>query len=430
MVAGCARSVADHPPAEEEHEEAAVSVRVAAAEMRPLEQHVKAIGRCEALLDKQAMLTPALEGQVRAILVEPGATVQRGQAIIELDPRLPAADLAEKQAARSAAAASLALLQSLPRPEEQQVSKLIIEQARVAEERAQSIVDNLQLLAQRNEVSKQQLFDAQKTVEQARLQRESAEKQFEVSMLGPRAEAAEEAKARIGIAQQAAETAQARLDLHTLRAPIDGVLQDVTCVLGQTVAPGTPVGEVVDTRQLYVQLWLPPRAARLVRVGQSAHVEPPAMPPDASEEPESDEDHAPHEAASLPSKVVFIGQASDPQTGNLPVHLLVDNAESELAIGHSVNASIVVHQTEEVLCVPLTAVFDIGEGPVISVVREGKTEHLHPRLGLSHAGWIAVSDTDLKPGEPVVIEGGYNLKEETPVNIEGDEHADEHHDEG
>ena len=66
-----------------------------------------------------------------------------------------------------------------------------------------------------------------------------------------------------------------------------------------------------------------------------------------------------------------------------------------------------------VLQVPAAAILDLGEGPVLSVVRDGKSVVLHPEVGTSHEGWVAVSGTDLKEGEPVIVEGGYNLPERT-----------------
>jgi RND family efflux transporter MFP subunit len=424
---GCARSIAGHASAETEEEpaEPAVTVRVAPAEVRTLEQTVRAFGQCEALVGKLAMLTPVLEGHVHTILVEQGASVKAGQPIIELDPKLPAADLAEKHAMREGAKASLELLLSLPRSEEQDISKLAIEQARVALDRAQSQLDHLKPLAQRNEVSPQQLFDAEKAVEQARLQKESAEAQYRLSMLGPRAEAADEGKARVLIADQAVKTSQARLDFHTLRAPIDGVLQDLTCHPGQTIAAGTSVGEIVDSRQLYVLAWLPVGSAQLVRAGQKAKVTA-ALAATTAAPAADDEGKA---TLTLAGEVVFIGQIADPQTGNLPIRCLVDNPDALLAVGQSVSISITVREESSMLSVPTAAIFDLGEGPLVNVVRDGKSVTLHPTLGTSHDGWTAISNTDLREGELVVIEGGYNLKDETPVAVEDAQHVDQPNDE-
>ena len=41
-----------------------------------------------------------------------------------------------------------------------------------------------------------------------------------------------------------------------------------------------------------------------------------------------------------------------------------------------------------------------------------------PKLGLKDEHWIEVGGTDLKPDEPVVVEGGYNLPEGTEVAVE------------
>ena len=59
------------------------------------------------------------------------------------------------------------------------------------------------------------------------------------------------------------------------------------------------------------------------------------------------------------------------------------------------------------LQVPAAAILDLGEGPVLNVVRDGKAVPSTPRVGTSHEGWVAVSGTDLKEGEPVIVEGGY-----------------------
>ncbi|HEV3137695.1 MAG TPA: efflux RND transporter periplasmic adaptor subunit, partial [Pirellulales bacterium] len=425
-ISGCARSAAELPQdaADEEHPAPAIAVHVTPAEHRTLEQSVKALAQCEALVGKLATLTPALEGHVHAILATQGARVKAGQPIVELDQTIPKADVGEKTAIRDAAKATLELLTSLPRPEEQHISKLAIGQAAVALARAQSVLDQLKPLAERNEVSKQQLFDAEKAVEQARLQKESTEAQFTLSMLGPRVEAIAEAKARIAIADETLKASQARLELHTIRAPIDGILEDLTCHPGQTIAVGTPVGEVVDSGQLYALAWLPARAAQLVRVGQKAKVFGGAL--DHSEKASDDDEGSPKAEPFVAAEVVFVGQVADAQTGNLPVRCLVENTDARLAIGQTVSIAITVKEELEVLSVPTAAIFDLGEGPLVNVVRDGKTVVLHPQLGTSHEGWVAVSGTDLEPGEPVIVEGGYNLKEDTPVTVEDAPREEEH----
>ena len=129
-------------------------------------------------------------------------------------------------------------------------------------------------------------------------------------------------------------------------------------------------------------------------------------------------DAATGEHADISGKVTVIGKVADPQTGNLPVRILVENADRRLTLGEAVSATVVVRQDTS-LAVPVEAVHDLGEGPVISVVRGGKTAVLQDaKLGLKDDHWVEVNGTDLKPGEDVVIEGGYGLPAGTEVGTE------------
>ena len=121
----------------------------------------------------------------------------------------------------------------------------------------------------------------------------------------------------------------------------------------------------------------------------------------------------------MAGKVAFVGRVADPQTGNLPIRVLVDNSRGRLTIGQSVGVSITVDARKEALQVPAVAIVDLGEGPVLNVVRDGKSVVLHPEVGTPHGGWVAVSGTDLKAGERVIVEGGYNLPEGTAVKVAG-----------
>ena len=80
-------------------------------------------------------------------------------------------------------------------------------------------------------------------------------------MIGPRPEAVAEAETKITVAEGAVAFSKAHLEYHTIRSPIDGVLDSLTCHPGQTIAIGSPIGEVVDTRQVLVSVYLPADAA-------------------------------------------------------------------------------------------------------------------------------------------------------------------------
>lgn len=411
-LAGCGIS-SDPAATDQEHSpeaEAHVVVRTELARLGNLRETVEGMGRCEALPDHIATLTPAVEGHVHELLVAQGDTVRNGQPIVELDKAVAQADLAEKTATRDGLKASLSLLKSLPRAEERRPSELGVEQAKVAVAQAKVAVEQLRPLRERREVSEQQLFVAEKALEQASIQQQTAEAQLRMMLLGPRPEAIAEAEGKIKTADALVAFSRAHLDYHTIRAPIDGVLESLHCHPGQTIAIGSPIGDVVDTRQVFASVWLPPKWALSVRVGQPAlvwHSDAGVSVPDSSDTGKP----------AMDGKVAFVGRVADSQTGNLPIRILVNNPEGRLTIGQSIRVSIVVEERKDVLQVPAIAVLDLEEGPALCVVRDGKSVLLHPEVKMSRQGWMEISGTDLKPGEQVVVEGGYNLPEQTPVKL-------------
>ncbi len=181
---------------------------------------------------------------------------------------------------------------------------------------------------------------------------------------------------------------------------------------------GSLTGQVLETKQLHVVVWLSVPDAQRVRRGQAARIRQGDSPPDAAGQKtgtvplSSGENHAqsPGKEGYSPSfvgrnlgqspryggqspqstgTVIFVGSAADPQTGSLPVRVLVDNAQRRLTLGQVVSVSIAVGE-KTVLAVPAAAVHDLGEGPLVSVVREGKIVVLHPRVGLADGRWVEV----------------------------------------
>ena len=428
-----------------------------------LEETVAGIGRSEALPNRLVTLTPAMQGQVASIEANLGDTLDQGDLVVELEPALAKADVAEKKANRDTLQAALDLLTAEPRPEERKGLEIAIDQARSAVARAQDSLDRLRPLVARKEASAAQMFDAEQLLVRAQLGQKSAEAQLALLLAGPRPEAVAESKARLGAAEEALKLAQEHLALHSIRSPIDGVLDSLTCHPGQTVAAGLAIGEIVQASQVNVVVWLPPLVASKVAVGQTARLEiggvgsKPAAAANEQDQHESGESTEAAERSSRPAdgsaaehqagsaaehneasenetdedappaiegKVASVGRIVDVQTGNLPIRLLVDNADGRIAVGQTLPVTIVIHEHADELVVPSTALVDLGEGPMIMVVRQGKVVPLQPTAVATHGMWTIVLGTDLQVGEEVVIDGGFNLPEGTRVNIEGKEPAE------
>jgi multidrug efflux pump subunit AcrA (membrane-fusion protein) len=370
---------------------------------------VDGLGRTEPLPECVGSLTATVEGHVHQLFVRIGDTVKANQPILQLDPTVAKATLAEKEANRDSLVAALKLLESLPRPEERRAAELAVETAKIGVEHDQAQVDSLRPLLSQKDVSPKQFHDAEVLLKQAEVQRQTAEAQLKLMMTGPRPEAVAEAKTKIAMADEGVASSRATLALHILRAPIAGVVESLNCHPGQTLPIGTPIGEVIDIRRLFVTVYFPARTTRLLQPGMAARVD----LSDGGSHPESES----VAKDTLVGKVAFIGSAADPQTGNYAVRILMENDGTRLRLGQVVKVNVVLKNEESRIAVPEAAIFDQGEGPLMAVIREGKLKLLHPELGTNQAGNVAVAKTDLKEGEPVVVEGAYGVPDDTDATI-------------
>jgi multidrug efflux pump subunit AcrA (membrane-fusion protein) len=393
-----------------EDTQATVSVAAVPIEKRRIDHTIAVLGRCEAPPQKQAFVTSIVEGQVAELLAKQGDQVTAGQPLVQLDTQLVDADLAEKQTARDSALASLRLLQASPRSQDRQIAELAVDQANVAVQRAEAQLERLKVLRDRNEIPEAQTFEAEESLKQVQLQQQTAQAQLDLLLLPPRAEAIAEAQSKVAIADKAVETAKTRLALHSIKAPIAGTLDSLTCRPGQTISVGTVIGDIVDNDQIIVAAWVPVDKSQSIRVGQSARVRPNAKALSAATNDKPDPD--------AEGSVSFVGLSTDPQTGNVPLQISVSNRLGNLVVGQTLIADIDTSSSAPALCVPRAAVHDEGDSPAITVIRDQKAVVLHPELGERDNDWIAISGVDLNEGELVATSGAYNLPDGTPVKVQ------------
>ncbi len=315
-------------------------------------------------------------------------------------------------AARESADASLRLLQAPPRPEDKRTAELAVDQAEIAVHRAEAQLDRLQVLRDRNEIPEAQIFEAQEALKQARLQQQSAQTQSDLVSLPPRPEAVAEAKSKITVSEKAIDTAKARLALDSIKAPIAGVLNTLTCHPGQTVSVGSVIGEVVDNNELVVIAWAPVNKSPAIHIGQKARVR-------TSDEKTANATEGEKADPIDNARVSFVGVSTDPQTGNVPLQIRVDNKQGKFIVGQTLTVDVEVTTPTEMLCVPREAIHDEGDDQAITVVRNGKAVVLHPKFGDTADGWVAITDGDVKEGEQVAVSGAYNLPDGTLVKVEG-----------
>lgn len=242
-------------------------------------------------------------GRVGAIHVEDGDLVHAGQLLIELDDRAARARLAEAEAAAASARAQadrsraeLAVLcAQVPYGIDSARAAVTgdeaaLKQAEAEERQAERERNRYRSLADTGavgqEIAEQAALRwnlAHDGVVNARAALAQARQALKDVELGPTRIAAKQAE--LAASEAAGRAAEARLeearsvlDDLTIESPADGAVTMRLADLGEVVAAGTPLLEVVDLDRLYLKAFVPEVEIGNVRVGQSAHVYIDALP--------------------------------------------------------------------------------------------------------------------------------------------------------
>ena len=111
----------------------------------------------------------------------------------------------------------------------------------------------------------------------------------------------------------------------------------------------------------------------------------------------------------------FVGHVVDPQTGNIPVRVLVENPAKRLCLGQTAAVAITVRPAVQRVGGAGGSHHRLGRRSPLERCPQSESMLLYPQLGLKDQGWVEIIGIDLKPGESVVVEGNYNLPDDTPV---------------
>ncbi|MEM9173507.1 MAG: efflux RND transporter periplasmic adaptor subunit [Pseudomonadota bacterium] len=295
-----------------------------------------------------ANLSARVNGLVGELFVDVGQRVEKGQALLRLDTSLATYQLAQQEAARDAA-----------RVARDEAARQFTEAQRLERER---VLPRTEL-----ENRKAQLAQSQATL----------------------------AQAQSALALQAEIVTQ-----HTLRAPFAGVLAARFTDVGEYLALGDPVLQLVAPSPLMLDVRLPqeyyPAMARLAQISVTSDL-----------------------AASktLTAALVSVIPVSDPGTRSFLVRLQLDEAASLLP-GTSARATFFFEDgVGSIVVVPPDALLRHPDGQYsVFTVRQGIAERHQVRIGRSNEQGVEVVG-GLSGNAPVVVRGNEVLQDGQAVRI-------------
>lgn len=200
---------------------------------------------------------------------------------------------------------------------------------------------------------------------------------------------------------------RARLERTTVRAPIDGVLDDRLVEVGAMVAPGTPVARIVDADPVEVTAGVPERYAAEIRPGAEVRVT---------------IDHL--GGSTFSGKAGYVGTALDARTRTFPVEFTVANHNGVLKPGMVARLELQRRTLEGALLVPREAVQRVSTGYMVFVVTgEGEQTFAEARpvqLGANAGSEVAIA-SGIAAGEQVIVVGQQQVANGDAVRVVGEE---------
>jgi RND family efflux transporter MFP subunit len=401
MPAGCSRQA---PPSEETPPQA--PVKWMEARQLFIEEWTELLGTTQALPDRAARITAPVEGRVVSVLdsqgrpVAEGQPVKKGAVIVQLDDSVARANRDKAEAAHQE------LKQQVQQTE--YAVKLAAIEVRRLEELSKKGADGNPL------VSPIEIEKARVALEDAGSKRKAAE----LHLLS---------------GEKELKALDEQLKLYTLTAPLDGRLGRLQVVVGQTLAPGTLVTEIVDLdKDVDVLCFVPPHAARRLKVGQPARVG-------------GIDDQDAGSSSRAAGKVEFIADQAEVDTGNFAVKVRFPNSELHLRGNVTLRLRVLTTPGKAALTLPESAVMEDQDPPAVLVVEDykqektpegkevetGKARRLRVRLGIHdrvlHLVEILGLDDPEKKWQGTlemtkfIIEKGQGLRTGDPVRLEVEE---------
>ena len=231
--------------------------------------------------------------------------------------------------------------------------------------------------------------------------------------VGDAADAAAATRARAAVAAAVIDRAEVsvriieqRLDRRVVKAPFDAVVVRKMTELGQWLADGSDVVELISHGAIDAVLDVPERLVNQVGVGDEIEVRVEPL------------------AVSVRAKVIAVVPEGTATARTFPVKARFDDGEGRYKAGMSVTARIPTNRVTDVLTVPRGAIHRTPTGTVVWASVEGAAMPLSVRILFGHGPRYAVEPAGgagppLQPGMNVVIEGAERLFPGRPLMVAG-----------
>jgi HlyD family secretion protein len=234
---------------------------------------IAAPGRVEPI-SEEINVSAEIRGKLKAVLVEEGDPVRRGEVIAELVNDDYRAQVAEAVARLQQKEAEMRRTVNGARHQERREALEKVKEAEAMLENARVEMERRQSLFEKGVIAREEADRAEREFKIARARLDGARERHDFIDDEAREEDRARAGADVALARAGLDEARARLEKTFVRSPIDGLVLRKHLKAGESVSEmrDTPIVTVADVSLLRVRVDVDETDVGKVRVGQAAYV--------------------------------------------------------------------------------------------------------------------------------------------------------------
>ena len=332
-------------------------VEVGLVEEGPIEQSIVVSGRVQA--PNRIEIGSVITGRVVRVLVEEGAVVAPGQALIQLESAELQAALAQASAAEAGAAARDAGVRELTQPQAAD---------NVAQAEAQFNFAEAEL--KRYRVLRDKGFISDSRLQEQERQLHIAKSQLATARTGARAQdsngvQAREATVKLQEARAAHQLAVAKLAQATIRAPVAGTVLVRAVEPGDIVSPEKRLLVINSRGETRLTAQIDEKNLPYLRIDQPARASSEAFP-----------------ERNFAAKLYYISPGVDITRGSVEARFRVSEPPDYLRAEMTVSIDIGIARKDRALTAPLDALRENGSERSVQLVRDGRVQSVRIESGV------------------------------------------------
>lgn len=332
-------------------------VEVGLVEEGPIEQSIVVSGRVQA--PNRIEIGSVITGRVVRVLVEEGAVVAPGQALIQLESAELQAALAQASAAEAGAAARDAGVRELTQPQAAD---------NVAQAEAQFNFAEAELKRYRELRDKGFISDSR--LQEQERQLHIAKSQLATARTGARAQdsngvQAREATVKLQEARAAHQLAVAKLAQATIRAPVAGTVLVRAVEPGDIVSPEKRLLVISSRGETRLTAQIDEKNLPYLRIDQPARASSEAFP-----------------ERNFAAKLYYISPGVDITRGSVEARFRVSEPPDYLRAEMTVSIDIGIARKDRALTAPLDALRENGSERSVQLVRDGRVQSVRIESGV------------------------------------------------